>query len=98
MDNNGISCIKWMDTKAVTIVSNMHDPSENLEINRKNKDGSTQLVEAPKMVKHYMQHMGCVDKADMLKSLYELDRKSTKWRHQIFFHLMDVTLVNSMIL
>ena len=39
-----------------------------------------------------------VDKADMLKSLYEIDRKSPEWWHRIFFHLLDVALVNSYII
>lgn len=42
--------------------------------------------------------MGCVDKADMLKSTYELNRKSKKWWHRIFWHFLDVTIVNSFII
>ena len=42
--------------------------------------------------------MGYVDKADMLKSLYGLDRKSKKWWHRIVFHFLDVALVNSYII
>ena len=42
--------------------------------------------------------MSYVDKADMLKSIYEIDRKSHKWWHRIFFHLLDVTVVNSCII
>ena len=39
--------------------------------------------------------MGYVDKADMLKSLYVLDRKSKNWWHRIVFYFLDVALVNS---
>lgn len=42
--------------------------------------------------------MGYVDKADMLKSIYEIDRKSKKWWHRIFFHFLDICVVNSYII
>ena len=42
--------------------------------------------------------MGCVDKADMLKSYYEINRKSKKWWQRIFWHFVDITLVNSFII
>lgn len=42
--------------------------------------------------------MGYVDKFDQLKALYEIDRKSKKRWHRIFFHFLDVTVINSYIL
>lgn len=35
---------------------------------------------------------------DPLKSMYEIDRKSNNWWHRIFFHFLDITVVNSYIL
>ncbi|KAK3880137.1 hypothetical protein Pcinc_015339 [Petrolisthes cinctipes] len=97
LEPTGISCTKWMDSKAV-LISNMHDPTQTTNIPRKNNDGSTQDVEAPAIIKDYRKHMGCVNKCDMLKSLYELNRKSRKWWHRIFFHYMDVTVVNALVI
>lgn len=42
--------------------------------------------------------MGFVDKFDHLKSIYTVDRKSKKWWHRIFFHFLDVAVINSYIL
>ena len=50
------------------------------------------------MLKDYNTHMGYVDKADMLKSLYEIDRKSKKWWHRIFWHFLDVAVTNAFII
>lgn len=50
------------------------------------------------MVKDYNKNMGYVDYADMIKSYYEIDRKSHKWWHRIFFHFLDVAVTNSYIL
>ena len=67
------------------------------EVNRRQKDGTLKVVACPKMAKDYNSHMGFVDKADMLKSFYEISRKSKKWWHRIFWHFVDVTVVNSFI-
>jgi len=71
-------------------LSNYHDPSVVSVVNRKQKDGSSTAVTCPQMAKDYNNHMGCVDKADMLKSYYEISRKSKKWWHRIFWHFVDV--------
>lgn len=42
--------------------------------------------------------MGFVDNSDHLISTYKIDRKSKKWWHRIFWHFIDVTVVNSFII
>ena len=42
--------------------------------------------------------MGCVEKSDQMKSLYEITRKSKKWWHRLLWHFIDVTLFNSFII
>lgn len=98
MDPSGVSITKWMDNKAVHFISNMHDPSLQENTTRKNKDGTTITVECNQVNKDYNKHMGYVDKADMLKSLYGLDRKSKKWWHRIAFHFLDATVVNAFVI
>lgn len=46
-------------------------------------------------VQDYRRCMERVDKADILKSYYEVDRKSKKWWHWLFWHFLDTVLVNS---
>lgn len=87
MDPTGLSCTKWIDNKAVLVVSNMHKPTLTTKISRCNKDGSTVNVDAPVGVADYRHHMGYADKADMLKSVKEVDPKSKKWWHRMFFSL-----------
>ncbi|KAJ8938954.1 hypothetical protein NQ318_019410 [Aromia moschata] len=48
--------------------------------------------------KNYNKHMGYVDKFDMLKSIYEIDRKSKKWWHRIFWYLLDAAVVNAFLI
>ncbi|XP_018377831.1 PREDICTED: uncharacterized protein LOC108770657 [Trachymyrmex cornetzi] len=94
---NGVSWLKWIDKKPVHFLSNFHDASKISQANRRQKDGSLKEVTCPQICVDYNAFMGCVDKADMLKSYYEINRKSKKWWQRIFWHFVDVTLVNSFI-
>ena len=98
IDPSGVSITKWMDNKAVQFVSNIRDPSLQENTTRKNKDRSTITVVCNQVNKDYNKHMCYVEEADMLKSLYGLDRKSKKWWHRIAFHFLDVTVVNALVL
>ncbi|XP_055377144.1 piggyBac transposable element-derived protein 4-like [Condylostylus longicornis] len=94
--DDGLTCVKWMHKRIVFFASNFHNQNSVVYVNRKNKDGTVEELQCPKLVKDYTKHMGYVDKADMLKSVYEIDRKSKKWWHRIFF--VDVSVVNSHII
>ena len=39
--------------------------------------------------------MGGVDKHDMLRQLYEINRKSMKWWHRLVFGSLDMAVVNT---
>ncbi|XP_040062559.1 piggyBac transposable element-derived protein 4-like [Ixodes scapularis] len=90
--------LKWKDKRCVTMISNAHTPSKIKIVKGKRKDGAHEDVPCPQVIIDYNQHMGYVDKADMLKSYYEVDRKSKKWWHRIYFRFMDVSVVNTHIL
>lgn len=94
----GIICVKWMDQKPVFLASNYHNPTERSTVKRKLKDGRKVDIPCTKLVTDYNKHMGYVDKADQLKKCYQIDRRSKKWWHRIFFHFLDVCVVNSYIM
>ncbi|XP_018360156.1 PREDICTED: piggyBac transposable element-derived protein 2-like [Trachymyrmex cornetzi] len=71
--SSGLRWIKWKDNNAVSFLSNFHDPSELRTVNRRQKDGSLLAVTCPTIVSDYNKHMGYVDKADMLKSTYQIN-------------------------
>ena len=96
--NTGIRWIKWMDKKSVLFLSNYHDPCETTMVKRRQKDGSLLNITSPVMCSDYNKYMGYVDKSDHLVSTYKIDRKSKKWWHRIFWHFVDVTIINSFII
>ena len=93
---HGITVYKWMDSKAVTFISNYHG-AELDAVTRREKDGSKAVVSCPTVVKDYNRFMGGVDKHDMLRQQYGINRKSTKWWHRNFFGFLDMAIVNSFI-
>ena len=96
--DDGMAFVKWKDKRIVTMASNFHSPDLIETVDRKKKDGERETIACPRIVKDYNANMGYVDKADMLKTTYEIDRKSRKWWHRIFWHFVDVGIVNSYII
>lgn len=96
--STSISWVKWKDNRSIKFLSNYHDPDHISNCSRKAKDGTSKVLKCPQLVNDYNKHMGYVDFADMMKSYYEISRKSHKWWHRIFFHFLDVAVTNSYIL
>jgi len=95
IDQFSTSIIKWKDKRMVSLLSNFHDPRDTENVQRRAKDGTVSTIPCPKVLKDYNQNMNCVDKLDQNKKSCQIDRKSHKWWHRIFFHFLDIAVVNS---
>ena len=60
--------------------------------------GGTETVKKPKMVDEYNQFMGGVDRSDQQVLYYGFAHRSVKWWKRVFYHLVDLCLVNALIL
>lgn len=72
-----ISFFQWKDSKPVCFASNFHGTDVTV-VTRKQKDGTSINVSCPVVVADYNKHMGGLDHADRLRSVYGLDRRSKK--------------------
>jgi hypothetical protein len=52
----------------------------------------------PAIVQDYNKHMGYVDKSDRMTNSYSICRRTWKWTKKLFFHLLDLSILNSYIL
>ena len=97
---NGLSAVKWMDTRSVILLSNFHCPNAISNVTRREKKSSQKIrLSCPVMVSDYNAHMGGVDLTDQLKVTYELDRKhSFRFYLRVFFDLMDIAVVNAYVI
>lgn len=88
---------KWKNNRIVHLASNFHGVEETT-VTRTQHDGSKITIKCPVVIKDYNNFMGGVDKADQLKALYNIDRKSKKWWHRLFWGVIDILFVNSFVI
>ena len=90
---------EWFDNKIVTVGSNVHGVEPPVQVRRYDRANKRHInIPCPALIREYNANMGGVDKCDMLLALYRNTMKGTKWYKRIFFHLMDLCVVNAWLL
>ncbi|XP_036322223.1 piggyBac transposable element-derived protein 3-like [Rhagoletis pomonella] len=104
-----MTTIQWKDTKNVCLASTYVG---NLPFSKAN-DGQMQLakairydrkdknyleVDCPHIINEYNAHMGGVDTMDGLLGRYRIRLKTCSYSHRLFYHFIDMTVVNSYLL
>lgn len=74
VDNtNKIAIVKWYESKVVTLISTYANAYPVGKIKRYSKEMKARVdVDCPELIKHYNNHTGGVDLADMMVALYGL--------------------------
>ena len=90
--------IKWMDKRAVTVLSTIHYTSTTPMTRRNHQCSGVETVQKPVMIEQYNKFMGGVDKGYQLVTYYGFYHVSKKWWKRVFFHLLDISLVNAYLL
>lgn len=99
--SDDIVTLQWKDNKVVTIVSTIHGaPDATHTLRRVKEDGrfSQKIVRQPVAVRDYNRFMNGVDRSDQLIGRYDILRKTVKWWKTLFYHMIDIAVVNSYIL
>ena len=94
-----VTGVKWMDKRPVAVISTIHD-SSMVTVNRRSRhaQGGVEALCKPVMINEYNKYMGGVDIADQLVTYYGFQHCSKKWWKRVFFHLLDVTMVNAFVI
>uniref|UniRef100_W5NN74 PiggyBac transposable element-derived protein domain-containing protein n=1 Tax=Lepisosteus oculatus TaxID=7918 RepID=W5NN74_LEPOC len=97
VDNDAqLAIVKWADSKTVTLVSTCASVMPVGEVKRFSKKKGRQIsVPCPQIVAEYNHHMGGVDLAYMMITLYRTPAKSHRWYLCIFWQLIDIAVNNA---
>ena len=101
MRDNEVVYTVWKDTKCVTVGTNQHPGHSDTTVERNWKaKGKRQKkdVPIPIAIHRYNKFMGGVDRSDQMIKYYEVIRQTKKYWKTRFFHLIDVSVVNSYII
>ncbi|XP_031356899.1 piggyBac transposable element-derived protein 2-like [Photinus pyralis] len=98
-ENKKVVAVKWFDNKGVTLLSTYVGLQPIEEVRRWSQTEKKYVhVPRPNIVKIYNMNMGGVDLNDMLVALYRTRIGVKRYYLKIFFHLMDISIVNSWLL
>lgn len=85
--------LKWKDRRDVVMLTTFH---ENEVITLEKIDRVTQeLQKKPLCVIDYNGQMGAIDRSDMMISSVDCTRKTVKWYKKLFFHTLDLCILNA---
>ena len=96
--------IQWKDNKLLTVMSTIHRADAKDKCKRRVKNKKTKEweicddIKRPKAVTHYNKFMGGVDLSDQLIGKYDVLKKVDRWWKTLFFHTVDIAIVNSYVM
>ena len=93
--------LQWVDNKVVSMITTVGNANEQGQVTRRVRtDGrwGEMLVRQPQIFKTYNMKMNAVDRSDQIISAFSTRRKCVRWWKTLFFHLIDIAVVNSFIL
>jgi len=89
----GLTILVWKERREVYMLTNMDPPPAEGNF----CDDSNRPVKS-KIVERYNRHMGYIDNSDRMSTSYSIGRHTFKWTMKLFFHFLDLTVLNSWIL
>ncbi|XP_057685429.1 piggyBac transposable element-derived protein 3-like isoform X7 [Corythoichthys intestinalis] len=99
VDNVCIRAVKWFDNTGVIVASTFASALPVSNIQRWDRKLKREVsVECPRIISLYNKFMGGVDALDGLIAYYRIHIKSRKYYHRLFFHFVDMVIVNSWLL
>lgn len=91
-----ITVTRWLDSSVIHMVLSCAGQSPEDVANRwVKKEKMMMMVQKTFSVALYNQHMGGVDLVDQCLAIYPHRRRNKRWYIRVFFHFLDVTIVNA---
>lgn len=99
---NNMLALQWKDSKVVSALSTVHKGNQVTQCKRRSKgqDGKYHCLTLtqPRAISDYNKYMKGVDQSDQLLSNYSILRKADKYWKTLFYHTIDIAVVNAYVL
>ncbi|XP_028418086.1 piggyBac transposable element-derived protein 4-like [Dendronephthya gigantea] len=98
---SNVLTLQWVDNKTVSLVTSIDSANEKVVATRRTKKKgvfSEISVNKPYAFHRYNQYMNGVDRSDQMLAYNNVSRKCYKWWKTLFFHLIDMAVVNGYLL
>jgi hypothetical protein len=96
-----VLAMQWIDSKPVSLLTTLYSANEQVSCQRNTKKRGvfTELtLPQPFAIHEYNQYMNGVDRSDQMLACHNVSKKCRRWWKTLFFHLIDIAVVNSFIL
>jgi len=93
--------LQWVDNRVVSMITTVGNANDHVQVSRKQRNAgrwTNILVQQPRIFQTYNLKMNAVDRSDQILSTFNIQRKCLRWWKTMFFHLIDMAVVNSYIL
>ncbi|XP_052762974.1 piggyBac transposable element-derived protein 4-like [Mya arenaria] len=91
--NDNMLALKFKDKPDVSMLTTIH--GANMSVLWKRKHGTDIHVQKPTCIVYYCRYMGGVDLLDQFDQYSTIARKTKKWWRKLFFHIMNICIVNA---
>ncbi|XP_047144568.1 piggyBac transposable element-derived protein 2-like [Hydra vulgaris] len=96
VDRINLTFVQWYDNKEVNLLSTYVVTEPKIIVKRWfSAEKTRKEIDCPQIISTYNQHIGSVDLLDSLMGLYRITIRSKKWYHRLFFHYLDMAVVNA---
>ena len=87
-------CVRWQDSKAVTLMSNYADKARRWDKSKKEYTN----IDRPYIIREYNTHMGGVDMLDAHISRCKYSIRTRRWYLILFWHFTSIGVINAWLL
>ena len=92
--------LQWIDNQVVSVLTTIYNANDRVQVDRKLKTAgiwSTKVVYQSKAISNHNRYTNAVDRSDQILATNNVLRKCLRWSKTLFFHLIDIAVLNSFI-
>ena len=93
--------LQWVDNKVLSLITPVVNANDHVQVSRRTRNAKRWtdiLVRQPQIFQTYKPKMNAVDRSDKILSTFNIQHKCLRWWKTMFFHLIDIAVLNSYIL